>query len=327
LDQLLFIYIGACLLFGYLNGLNDSANVVATVIASRALSARAALAITAAANFLGPFLFGVAVANTIGNQVVASDAVTLASALAALLAAILWGLLAFRLGLPSSSSHALIGGLVGAAVAGHGPGVLQAAGLLKVLLALLISPVLGFSLSWLAIKLLFRFGRDLPPRVNNFFLRAQPFTAAGLGLGQGANDAQKIMGMLTLGLVASGVLAEFSVPTWVVAASAGAMALGTATGGWRTIRTVGAGFYRVRPVHAFFSQALSGTVILGAALLGGPVSTTQVISATVVGAGAAERIKKVRWGLARQILLAWVLTIPITGLLGALGYWLLERVL
>jgi PiT family inorganic phosphate transporter len=323
----LVAFVVTALLFDYLNGFHDSANVVATVIASRAMSPRMALGMTALANLLGPFLFGVAVATTIGNEVVTSQAVTIPVAMAALLSAILWNLITWLLGIPSSSSHALIGGFVGAALAGFGLDVIRQDGLFKVILGLFISPVLGMGIGWLVMRLVLRSGQNLPPRVNVFFLKAQWVTAATLGLSHGTNDAQKTMGILTLGLVAFGVLPTFHVPLWVIAASAASIALGTVMGGWRLIKTMGAGFYRIRSTHAFSSQVAGTVVILGAALLGGPVSTTQVVSSTIVGAGAAERMSKVRWGVAGQIALAWLLTIPATVLLGALGFWALQTLL
>ena len=327
MEPLLIVFIAVALLFDYLNGFHDSANVVATVIASRAMSPRTALGMTALANLLGPFLFGVAVATTIGNEVVSSQAVTIPVALAALFSAILWNLATWLLGIPSSSSHALLGGFMGAALAGFGLGVIREEGLTKVLLGLFISPILGAGLGWLVMRAVLKLGEKLSPRVNVFFLRAQWLTAATLGLSHGTNDAQKTMGIMTLGLVAFGVLPTFHVPVWVIAASASAIALGTAMGGWRLIKTMGGRFYRIRSTHAFSSQLAGTAVILGAALLGGPVSTTQVVSSTIVGAGAAERLSKVRWGTAMQIVVAWVLTIPATILLGALGYWLLSRLL
>jgi PiT family inorganic phosphate transporter len=327
MQPLLFIFIAIALTFDFLNGFHDSANVVATVIASRSMSPRIALGLTAVTNLAGPFLFGVAVATTIGNEVVNEQAVTIPVALAALISAIVWNLLTWFLGIPSSSSHALIGGFIGAAITGFGLSVIHIEGLSKVLLALFISPVLGLVLGWLIAGGIFIAGQGLSPRVNEYFLKGQWITAIMLGLSHGTNDAQKTMGVMTMGLVAFGVLPAFRVPAWVIAASASAIALGTALGGWRLIRTMGAGFYRVRPTHAFSSQIASSIVILGAALLGGPVSTTQVISSSIVGAGAAERVKKVRWGLAGQIVLAWVLTIPATGLLGAGTYLVLNMLI
>lgn len=321
---LLIVFVATALVFDFLNGFHDSANVVATAIASRALSPRSALAMTALANLVGPFLFGVAVATTIGHEVVREQAVTIPVALAALLSAIVWNLVTWLLGIPSSSSHALIGGFVGAAVAGYGVNVVRMEGIYKVLLGLFISPVLGLIAGWLIMRVALYFGKWLNPGVNNFFRRGQWLTALTLGLSHGTNDAQKTMGVISLGLVAFGVLPSFYVPLWVIGASATAIALGTALGGWRLIRTIGGGFYRIRAIHAFSSQIAGAAVILGAALMGAPVSTTQVISSGVIGAGAAQRVSMVRWGVAQQIVMAWILTIPSTGLLGAVFFYILR---
>jgi len=321
---LVVIFVIIALTFDFLNGFHDSANVVATVIASRALSPKWALAIVALADLTGPFLFGVAVATTIGNEVVFSEAVTIPVAMAALISAIFWNILTWLLGIPSSSSHALIGGFVGAAITGFGINIVHMEGMVKVFLGLFISPVVGLIIGWIVMRGLVFIGNFMTPRANSLFTRAQILTALTLGLSHGANDAQKTMGILTMGLVAFQIIPEFKVPFWVIAACAMSIALGTAMGGWRLIRTIGAGFYRIRPIHAFSSQVSSAIVILGAALLGGPVSTTQVISSSIVGVGSAERVQKVRWGVVGNILMAWVFTIPATGLLGA-GLYLVLR--
>jgi PiT family inorganic phosphate transporter len=326
-DFLLIIFITTALVFDFLNGFHDSANVVATAIASRAMSPRSALAMTALANLVGPFLFGVAVATTIGNEVVEEEAVTIPVALAALLSAIVWNLVTWLLAIPSSSSHALIGGFVGAAIAGYGTEVIIMEGLYKVLMGLFLSPVVGLIAGWFIMRIALFFGQWLTPGVNNFFRRGQWVTSLTLGLSHGTNDAQKTMGIISLGLVAFGVLPTFTVPSWVIGASAMAIALGTILGGWRLIRTIGGGFYRIRAVHAFSSQVAGTGVILGAALLGAPVSTTQVISSGVVGAGAAQRVSMVRWHLAQSIVMAWILTIPFTGLLGAAFFSILNMIL
>jgi PiT family inorganic phosphate transporter len=220
-----------------------------------------------------------------------------------------------------------MGGFIGAAITGYGLGVVQMGGLYKVVLGLFISPVIGLVIGWLSMRQTLFIGSLMSPRINLFFRRAQWLTTLALGLSHGTNDAQKTMGILTMGLVAFGVLPAFRVPMWVIAACASAIGLGTALGGWRLIRTVGSGFYRIRPIHAFSSQIASTVVILGAALLGSPVSTTQVISSTIVGAGAAQRVHMVRWGMATQIVVAWLLTIPATGILGAALLWVLRPVL
>ncbi len=327
LEPLLIIFIAIALLYGFLTGIQTSANVVASAIASRAMSPRIALTISALANFIGPFLFGVAVAETIGTEVVSEEAVTVPTALAALLAAIFWNFLTWWFGIPSSSSHAFIGGFVGSAVMGYGINAVQLPGLIRVLLALFISPFLGFGFAYLLMVFFLWVGRYLSPSVNQFFLRSQWITMISLGLSHGTNNAQKVMGILTFGLVAYGILPEFVVTDWVIFISAGVLALGTALGGWRVIRTIGAGFYRIRAVHAFSSQISSSVVILGAALLGGPVSTTHVISSSIVGAGSAERVNMIRWGLATQISMAWLVTIPVNFILGAIFYYLLAAIL
>jgi PiT family inorganic phosphate transporter len=327
LAPLLIIFIATALLFDFLTGIQNSANVVASVIASKAMSPRVALTISSLANFIGPFLFGVAIAETIGTEVVSEEAVTVPTAMAALLAAIVWNIITWWFGIPSSSSHAFIGGFVGSAVIGYGLNAIQVPGLTRVLLALLISPILGFILAYILMVIFLWLGRGLSPRVNIFFLKGQWVTMIALGLSHGTNNAQKVMGILTFGLVAFGVLSEFVVLDWVTFMSAGTLALGTAFGGWRVIRTMGAGFFRIRPVHAFSSQVASTSVILGAALLGGPVSTTQVISSSIVGAGSAERLNMVRWGLATQIAMAWLITLPATFILGAIFYVLLVAIL
>jgi len=321
----LILFISIALVFDFLNGFHDSANVVATAIASRAIPPRAALTLSALTNFIGPFLFGVAVATTIGSEVVSEEAMTVPVAMAALISAIVWNLVTWWLGIPSSSSHALIGGFIGAAIAGYGIYSIKLNGLLVVLIGLFISPLIGLIMGWFIMRLILFVGRIFTPSVNIFFRRAQWITVTMLGLSHGSNDAQKTMGVMAMGLLAFGVIDTFYIPSWVIFASASAIALGTALGGWRLIRTMGAGFYRIRPVHAFTSQVASASVILGSALLGAPVSTTQVISSSIVGAGAAQRAPMVRWGVFRNIFSAWMLTIPITGLLGAVTYWLLNR--
>lgn len=327
MSWLLIIFIAIALVFDFLNGFHDSANVVATAIASRAIPPRWALAMASLTNFIGPFLFGVAVATTIGEEVITEEAVTVPVAMAALISAIVWNILTWLLGIPSSSSHALMGGFVGAALAGYGVAAIQIEGLTKIIIALLISPVIGLFFGWIIMRLVLYFGQWFTPGVNNVFRKAQWITSGTLGLSHGTNDAQKTMGIISLGLVAFGVIPEFYVPTWVIAVSATAIALGTALGGWRLIRTMGAGFYRVRAAHAFSSQSASTVVIMGAALLGAPVSTTQVIGSTIVGAGAAHRFSMVRWGLAGHIGVAWVITIPATIMVGALVFWILNLII
>ncbi len=305
-------------LFDFINGFHDSSNVVATMISSRAMSARKALTLSAVAHFCGPFLFGVAVATTIGHDVVDPKVVTIAVIFAALLAAIIWNLITWVLGIPSSSSHALLGGLIGAVSVDYGLAMIQMRGLLKVVIALFVSPILGLLAGYLLMRLVLFLARGASPRINWFFKRGQIITSLALALSHGTNDAQKTMGIIAMALVTVGYSSEFSVPWWVVALCAGAMSLGTAFGGWRVIRTLGTKFYKIRPVHGFAAQIASASIILGAAFLGGPVSTTQVVSSAILGVGSATRFSRVRWNVAGNILAAWVLTIPASALLAAL---------
>lgn len=318
------LFVATALIFDFLNGFHDSANTIATMIASRAIGPRSALALNALGNLIGPLLFGVAVARTVGHEVIAEEAVTVTIVWAALSGAIIWNVLTWLLGLPSSSSHALVGGLLGPTILSHGLGAILLPGLTKVLITLLISPIAGLMVGYVLLGVILHLARGASPRINRLFKRAQFITASVLALSHGTNDAQKTMGIITMGLLAMGELPRFMVPNWVVAACAGAMGLGTALGGWRIIRTLGAKFYRIRPVHGFSSQLASAGVILGASLFGGPVSTTHVVTSTILGAGAAERLNKVRWAVVGNVVLAWVLTIPASALLSGLIYGVLH---
>jgi inorganic phosphate transporter, PiT family len=317
---LTIIVIGLALVFDFLNGIHDSSNVVATMISSRALPPRVALGMTAVAEFLGPFIFGVAVAETIGG-VVNSNAISLQVLIAALASAISWNLFTWYMGFPSSSSHALVGGIIGAVIIGAGWQAINLAELKKIIIALFTSPFIGFIFGYIILKLIILLCWTASPRVNWVFKRGQIFTGLALAFSHGANDAQKTMGLITLALVIGGFLDSFVVPQWVILMCASMIAMGTALGGWRLIRTLGGKFYKIRPVDGFSSQLASATVILGASLVGGPVSTTQVVSSAIMGVGAAERVNKVRWGVAREIATAWLLTIPSTALLAAGIYW------
>ncbi|MBO9368390.1 MAG: inorganic phosphate transporter [Chloroflexi bacterium] len=324
--MLLWFSIALALIFDLLNGYNDSGALTATSISSHALPPRLALRLTAIGAFLGPFLFGVSVAHTIGQGLLTSEGLNLLTIPAALLAAILWSLISARLGIPSSSSHALVGGLVGAALMATGdPSVIQLKGLLKVLLALFLSPLLGFVSGFLFTRGVYFLARNATPRINNLFRLLQAITLFGMSLSHGANDAQKSMGLISLALLLSGAISRFYVPTWVILSCALAIALGSAFGSQRHIRTLGGRVYRVRPIHGVASQLSSALVIALAAWLGGPVSTTHVISSSIIGSGAAERFGKVRWQIAQDMLLTWLLTIPLTGFFAAAIFWLLQR--
>lgn len=321
----LIVMIVLAIIFDFLNGIHDSSNIVATMISSRAFNPRVALVVTAIAEFTAPFIFGVAVATTIGHEVVQADAITINILVAALASAIIWNLLTWFLGIPSSSSHALIGGMMGAVGIGAGFDAIELRGMEKILIALFTSPIIGLVLGYLITKLVFFLARGATPRINWFFKRSQIITAIALALSHGTNDAQKTMGLITLGLVTAGILPTFHVPFWVITVSAAAIALGTALGGWKLIKTLGSKFYKIRPVHGFSAQMTSALVILGASLVGGPVSTTQVVSSSIMGVGSAERLSKVRWGVAKEIIVAWIVTIPATALMAAGLIYLVDK--
>jgi PiT family inorganic phosphate transporter len=321
MSQELIIVIALAILFGFLNGVRDSSNIVATMISSRAFNPQTALAITAVAEFLGPFLFGVGVANTIGSQIIAPGTLTLKELLACLIGAIVWNVITWFLGLPGSSSHALIGGMIGAVLMGAGFQAIMVSGLYKVLIALLASPLIGFVGGFILTRLIYFLAKHATPRINDFFKNAQFFTAVILGLSHGTNDSQKTMGMITLSLVIGGALPAFHVPLWVVAVSAAAMAIGAGFGGWRMIRTLGGKFYKIRPLHSFAAQLTSAIVMISASLFGVPVSTSQVVSSAIIGVGSAERFSKVRWSVAGDIAVSWIITVPASALLTA-GVWL-----
>ncbi|MBN1265064.1 MAG: inorganic phosphate transporter, partial [Anaerolineales bacterium] len=302
-------------------------NIVSTIVSSRTISSRKALLLAAIAEFTGLFVFGVAVATTIGSEFIETSAITLHMILAGMLAAITWNLVTFFFAIPSSSSHSLLGGLLGAALISHGVGVVKLEGLLKIILALFLSPIAGLLVGFLLMKFTLWSVRKASPKINTGFKQMQFLTFIGMGLSHGSNDGQKIMGVITMGLLSAGVISSFIIPTWVIAASAGAMALGTILSGTRLLRTLGGRIYRIRPIHGFTAQFAAASVILGATLLGGPVSTTQVMSSAIIGAGAGDRINKVHWNILLEMLLAWFLTIPTTAGISALFYLLVDTVL
>jgi PiT family inorganic phosphate transporter len=319
------LLIGLALLSDFLNGFRDGSSLVATAIASRALSSRYALVLTALAEFVGPFAFGVTVASTFGNQVVFSGRLRISVILAALLAGIVWDVVTWIAGLPSSSSHALVGGLVGAALSEDNWAAIQMTGLYKVLVSLAISPVMGLLAGYLVMKVILFLARGATPAINRFFKQSQLLTAIGLALSYGANDGQKTMGVITLGLVVAGVLPVFQVPRWAIVLCATAIAIGTMTGAWRLIRTLGGRLYKLRPVHGFTTQVAATGVILTSAFLGGPVSTTQVVSTAILGVGSAERVSKVHWSVVGHIIVAWLVTIPFNAIAGAAFAMVLKR--
>ncbi len=319
------LLIALSLLFSFVNGFHNSSNIVATVISSRALRPRLALLLAAAAEFAGPFILGIAVARTLGADLLDASIITPSVVNSALIAALAWNFLTWYFGIPSSSSHALLGGLLGAGLTVGGITVVKSRGLTTTLVSLLISPLLGLVVGFLIMRFTLWATRNATPKVNTLFRRLQLVTLVGLGLSQGSNDGQKTMGVLTLGLLTAGYITEFAVPLWVVALSAGSIALGTSTGGWRLIRTLGGKMYRIRPVHGITSQVAGASVILAGALLGGPVSATHVLSSSIMGVGAAERISQVRWTILQDLALAWALTIPATAALAGIAASILPR--
>ncbi len=323
--MLLVVVVGTALAFDFTNGFHDTANVVATAISTRAIGPRLAVTIAAALNFVGAFL-SLHVAATVAKDIVEPSVVTEPIVFAGLIGAIAWNLATWYFGLPSSSSHALIGGLVGSALVAKGPGAILGEGLVgRVMVPAVIAPILAFGVAGLAILLAYRIvGRANPGPVNRGFRIGQLATGAVLALSHGTNDAQKTMGIITLALVANGNLSAdgFDVPTWVIIASASAIALGTYSGGWRIIRTMGTKIIKMDPAQGFAAQGAGAAVILAASSAGYPLSTTHVISGGVMGSGAARRLSAVRWGVAGNIILAWVLTLPAAAAGGALIYGL-----
>jgi PiT family inorganic phosphate transporter len=316
--------------FDYINGFHDTANAIATSVSTRALRPSHAILMSAAANFLGA-LTGTAVAKTIASGIATTPSgddgqIVVA---AALVGAITWNLITWRLGIPSSSSHALIGGLIGSAIASSGPGSLNGQGIFdKVIVPLVASPVLGVLIGFgLMIVLLNVFRHAHPKRINDRFRRLQLISAGYMAFSHGSNDAQKTMGIITLALVAGGILESPTVPLWVVLLAASAISLGTAAGGWRIIKTMGQRVVKLDPVHGFAAETTAATIIIGASTFGMPVSTTHVISSAIIGVGASDRFSAVRWGVAGNILIAWVLTIPASGAVAWLSWEILSAVL
>jgi inorganic phosphate transporter, PiT family len=316
---ILLILCSAC--FDFLNGLRDSGNFVSTIISTHVLSPRLALILSAVAEFCGPFIFGVAVANTFGYQLVAPDKINVQMLVAGVLGAIIWNVTTLLFGFPSSASHALLGGLLGSVLIGVGFSGILSGGLIKVLAALFLSPLLGLLFGFLVTRLVFFLSKNASLRINIFFRYIQILTGLSLALSYGANDAQKTMGLITLGLLVSKSMPVFAVPAWVISISAGAIALGIGFGGMRVIKTMSIGFYKIRPVHGFCAQTAAAFVILGSALLGGPVSSSQVVTSSILGVGSADRMSQIRWTVAQHILAAWLLTIPVCAVLGAGIYW------
>ena len=322
---LLVFIIAVALVFDFINGFHDAANSIATVVSTRVLSPRQAVIWAAFFNFVAAFGFGVSVARTIGKGIVRPESVDALVILAALIGAIAWNLITWYGGIPSSSSHALIGGLSGAAVAHAGLGSLVPAGLLKTALFIVLSPLLGMTLGFfLMVGVMWAFRHTSPSRVDRLFRRLQLVSAAFYSLGHGTNDAQKTMGIIAGLLFATGHLgAEFYVPLWVILSAHAAIGLGTLAGGWRIVKTMGMGITRLQPVGGCAAETAGALMLISTAVAGIPVSTTHTITGAIVGVGATTRLSAVRWGIARRIVWAWILTIPAAALIAGVSVALL----
>jgi len=332
------VAVAIVLIFEYTNGFHDAANIIATVIASRAMTPVQAVVVVGFFEFLGPLLGGTTVANTIGKFVTLDDVdrvMALTIVLSGLIGSIAWNLLTWWYGIPSSSSHALVGGLVGAVLVSAGAhhvawgvGDLMhghLSGVTKVLVALVISPLIGFWFGFWLHRVMLVMLRGARPSINRNLRNLQFLTSAGLAFSHGANDAQKGMGILTLVLMLGGFIPSFEVPLWVMFASSVAITLGILSGGWQIVRTLGFSIYKIRPLHALDSQLTAASVIFSSSLIGAPVSTTHVVATSIMGIGASERPKAVRWNKAREIVTTWLITIPGAALMSMLCYLLASR--
>jgi len=332
---MLLLVIAAALVFDYVNGFHDTANAIATCVSTRALSVRSAIVMAAGLNFAGAMI-STKVAGTIGKGIVDGSNVTQMVVLAGILGAIIWDLITWYYGMPSSSSHAIIGGIMGAVTAHAGASALHWAGLKKIILALILSPILGTFIGFIfMLIMMWSFRNTAPYALNKGFRKLQVVSAGVMAFSHGTADAQKSMGVITMALVSFGTmttldvpgwlkLTTFEVPTWVKIACAVAMAFGTAAGGWRIIKTVGRDFVKLQPVHGFCVETASAGVILGASALGMPTSTTHVITSAILGVGLSKRMSAVNWGIASRILWAWILTIPASAAVAYLAYVVLN---
>jgi len=322
MDYLIIGLISVALLFDYLNGMHDAANAIATVVSTRVLSPRNAVVMAAIANFIAFLLFGVSVATTIGKGIISPQAATPQVILAALIGAIAWNIITWYFGIPVSSSHALIGGFMGAAVVASGAGVIIWSGILKVAIFIFLSPLIGLVTGFLLMSIfLFAIRKTAPAKINKYSSKIQICSAFAYGLGHGGNDAQKTMGIIAVLLFSSGYLGQdFFVPLWVVLSAHGAIALGTLSGGWRIIKTMGHKITKLAPINGVAAETSGALVLFASTALGIPVSTTHVISASIMGVGATKGPSAVKWGVARKIVWAWILTIPISAIIAGTSY-------
>jgi len=323
----LILVIAVALVFDYINGFNDTANAIATCVSTRAISARNAIIMAAVLNFVGAMV-STKVAATIGQGIVGAKDVTQTVILAGISGAIIWGLITWRFGIPSSSSHALIGGIMGAVLAHAGFSALHWHGLEKIILALILTPIISIIFGFILMVMLLWICRNhCPYFLNKLFRRLQIISAAIMAFSHGTADAQKSMGVITLALLSFGAIHSFKVPLIVMAACAIAMSLGTAAGGWRIMKTVGKDFVKLQPIHGFCVQTASAIVILGAAAVGMPTSTSHIITSSILGVGLSKRLSAINWKIAYHVVCAWGLTIPAAALMSMIIYTLVSATL
>jgi PiT family inorganic phosphate transporter len=326
---LTFGAIGAALFFDFVNGFHDSANAIATVVGTRVVKPLHAVIMAAIANFVGPFLFGTAIATTVGNGIIKPEFSTLDIILAGLIGATIWDLITWYFGLPSSSSHALIGGLVGSALTVGGLGSIIIPGIEKVLVFMIVSPIAGFVVAFVLAMTMMYFLKDSKPLIiNRVFGKLQIGSSAFFSLTHGANDGQKTMGVITALLIAGGFLSadEFVVPAWVIFSSAAAIAAGTFFGGWRIVKTMAFRITELKPYQGFCAETGGGVILTAMAGLGIPVSTTQAISGAIMGVGSTRRLSAVRWGIGKRIVYAWLITIPASAAIASIIIMIIQTI-
>lgn len=331
--ELLIFTIVVALVFDFINGFHDSANAISTIVATRVLSPMQAVSMAAIGNLIGPLFFSTAIAATIGKGIIDTKIIQtilpketfIIMILSALFGAIIWDIITWYFGIPVSSSHALIGGLIGAATVAVGTNVLFFDGITKVLTYIVVSPVLGFVAAFLFALLLMRLLRkSAPEKINNWFRKLQIFSAFFYSLTHGTNDAQKTMGIITILLIAGGYLTDFQVPFWVILACHVSICLGTWMGGWRIVKTMAHKITKLRPYQGFCAETAGGVVLVYMASLGIPVSTTHAIAGSIMGVGSTQNPKSVRWGVSKNIILAWIITIPFSAIVGGLTFLFLN---
>jgi PiT family inorganic phosphate transporter len=324
----LYIVIALVLLFDFINGFHDSANSIATVVSTKVLSPLAAVGLAATFNFLAFLIFPLKVATTMGKGVINPEIITLELISAAVMAAVIWNLITWRMGLPSSSSHTLVGGLVGAAVAGYGFGSVIYAGVIKIVIFIVVAPVLGMIMAFIISVIVLHIVKNhTPSGVDRWFRRLQLLSASAFSLGHGGNDAQKSMGIIWVALIVSNQVAKDApIDLWIVLSCHAAIALGTLFGGWRIVKTMGQRITKLKPFEGFCAETAGALTLFGATHFGIPVSTTHTITGAIIGVGATKRMSAVKWGVTTKIFWAWILTIPVSALIGAALYYLFHAI-